>query len=244
VAALDQRRADLGKHGQRHRLKLHARQRRCGREAARHRHRVQPALSYQWQDCNAQGHNCTAIRGATGVSDTLQKSDEGFTVIFTVTAANPDASVSASSKPTALVSASAPVNTTPPTIVGTAKRTNTLTGTQRNWTGAGNTYAYQWEDCDANGQNCAAIKGATGTGYTLQSSDERDTVIFAVTATNPDASVTATAKPTAAVAAMPSLSTHAPVISGTAQQGQLLSMSRADLERARWHHLHVSMGAV
>ena len=60
-------------------------------------------------------------------------------------------------------------------------------------------YAAHWEDCDQNGENCAAIKGASFSTYTLGVSDEGHTVIVSVTASNPDATVSASSQPTAVV---------------------------------------------
>jgi hypothetical protein len=62
----------------------------------------------------------------------------------------------------------APVNTAPPSISGTASVGKPLTevhGTWRNFPPG--VYFYQWEDCDASGNNCQAIAGGT-TGCAAQ----------------------------------------------------------------------------
>jgi hypothetical protein len=45
-------------------------------------------FTYQWQDCDAAGSNCTPITGATGLTYLLQASDVGHTIRFQVTAYN------------------------------------------------------------------------------------------------------------------------------------------------------------
>ena len=181
------------------------------------------AYAYQWEDCNAAGQSCQAISGQAGLSYTLQKSDEGSTIAFTVTASNADKTVTAVSKPTPVVLASAPVNTSPPVGSGSVMRTMTLTATTGTWTGTGSTYAYQWEDCNAAGQSCQAISGATGATRVLAQSDEGMSIRVIVTATNADGSATATSFPTAVVAADPPGLTRVAVITGTAKQGQVLT---------------------
>jgi len=60
-------------------------------------------------------------------------------------------------------------------------------------------YSYQWEDCDAQGKNCAAIAGATDASYTAAPSDLGDTLRVAITAADDDGFQTTTSAPTAAV---------------------------------------------
>jgi hypothetical protein len=96
----------------------------------------------------------------------------------------------------------APQNTAPPTISGTATVGQTLTATTGTFTGDQPiTYAYQWQRCDTNGNNCVNIAGATAQSYALQAADLAHTVRVVVTATNARGSATATSVPTAAVRA-------------------------------------------
>jgi len=60
-------------------------------------------------------------------------------------------------------------------------------------------YSYQWEDCDAQGNNCAAIAAATDASYTAAPSDLGDTLRVAITAADGDGFQTATSAATAAV---------------------------------------------
>ena len=89
-----------------------------------------------------------------------------------------------------------------------------------------NTYAYAWLRCNANGNGCNAISGATGTQYTLTASDDGHRIRFRVTATNGEGSTAATSAATAVVVASGKpANTAAPAISGTPQEGSTLTGS-------------------
>src|ERR1700749_1273441 len=92
-----------------------------------------------------------------------------------------------------------PTNTASPTISGTAQEGATLTASQGTWTESPTSFAYAWSRCDANGDNCAAVAGATASSYTVQSADVSGTVRVTVTAKNADGSGQATSAPTAVV---------------------------------------------
>jgi acid phosphatase type 7 len=116
-----------------------------------------------------------------------------------VTARNSAGSASATSAQTAVVTAP-PVNSSPPTISGTAQQGQTLTANRGTWTGSPTpTYTYQWRRCDATGGACADISGATATSYTLISTDVGKTIRVVVTATNSVGSSSATSAQTAVV---------------------------------------------
>ena len=191
------------------------------------------AYSYQWQDCDATGNNCVAISGATGVTQTLGQDDVGHTIRAVVTAANAGGATARSSAATSVVVPGAPVNTAAPTITGTATDTQTLAAGTGAWTNTPTAYSYQWQDCDATGANCTTIGGATGSTYTLQSSDLGDTVRVIVKAANIAGSTTATSAPTSAVGPAlvpwanvdPPAAITGPVISGTAVVGDTLACS-------------------
>jgi 5-hydroxyisourate hydrolase-like protein (transthyretin family) len=66
------------------------------------------SYSYQWQDCDSAGNNCSVIVGATGPTYTLSASDVGHTIRVQETASNSAGpSAPATSEPTALVTAPA-----------------------------------------------------------------------------------------------------------------------------------------
>ena len=142
-----------------------------------------------------------------------------------VTATNVDGTLTADSHTTATVLQALPQASVLPVLTGTAHRTQTLSTTQGTWTGSPTSITGQWERCKASGQSCQPATGATGSTYTLGKADEGDTIIYAVSATNPGGTVIADSKPTAVVAVFAPKNTHIPVISGTAQQGQTLTIS-------------------
>lgn len=98
--------------------------------------------------------------------------------------------------------ATAPSNTTPPKISGTAQVGNLLTTDNGSFSGTTPfTYTYQWRVCDQNGGACHDIAGAQGNEYTVKSGDQGNTIRVAVTAKNSDGSDTGTSVPTAVVSA-------------------------------------------
>lgn len=122
--------------------------------------------------------------------------------------------------------AAAPQNTSAPTISGDPRAGQTLTASPGSWSGTTPiTYTYQWFRCGANLDNCAALAGASGNTYTVQSDDVGKRLLVQVTATNADGSGTAEAS-TATVAPAGGnapQNTAKPKISGTAREGEKLA---------------------
>lgn len=93
-----------------------------------------------------------------------------------------------------------PTNTTKPAISGTAQTGQTLTASQGSWTSDTTpTFSYQWLACDAQGNNCASISGATNQTYVVQTGDVGKTIRVEVTAKNTSGATSATSAQTAAV---------------------------------------------
>ena len=160
------------------------------------------SYAYQWQNC-ATASSCSNVNGATSSTYTLQSTDVGKTIDVVVTASNAGGSGSATSAQTQTVTAAtpaAPVNTSPPTISGTAQQGDTLTAGNGSWSNGPTSYAYQWQDCTS-ASACSNISGATGSTYTLGSSDVGKTVDVVVTASNAGGSGSATSAQTATVTA-------------------------------------------
>jgi hypothetical protein len=69
-------------------------------------------------------------------------------------------------------------------ISGSTTQGQTLTEAHGSWTNSPMSYAYQWEDCDASGNSCTAISGATGQTYVLTAGDVGHTIRVQERATN------------------------------------------------------------
>ena len=123
--------------------------------------------------------------------------------------------------------AAAPVNTSPPTISGTAQVGQTLTAGNGTWSNAPTSFAYQWLRCNGGGNSCDTVANATQQTYTLVAADVGSTMRVRVTATNADGSGAAQSEQTAVVAPVTSSAapknTAPPTIAGTAKVGQTLT---------------------
>ncbi len=125
----------------------------------------------------------------------------------------------------AAASSAKPVNTSRPTISGSAQEGQTLTGSKGAWSNSPTDYTYTWQRCNKSGDNCSGIGSAHNATYVLTSADVDQTIRFKVKATNADGSATATSTATGvvtAVAAVPH-NTSPPTITGTPQEGQTLT---------------------
>jgi hypothetical protein len=112
-----------------------------------------------------------------------------------------------------------------PTIAGTPQQGDTLSVSHGSWSNSPSSYSYGWEDCDTSGNNCAAITGVTSSSYKLEASDVGDTVLAVVTATNASGSTPVASATTGPVLPPVPSNSREPVISGTAQQGDTLSVT-------------------
>ena len=118
-----------------------------------------PSYSYQWQDCDSSGVNCSNIGGVAGSSYTLADGDIGHTIRVVVTGSNGAGSASATSTQTAPVAPPPPpANTTQPVINGSAVQGQTLSVTTGSWTNDPESYGYVWQDCGSSGASCTNIK--------------------------------------------------------------------------------------
>src|SRR5207245_11367669 len=114
----------------------------------------------------------------------------------------------------------APSNTAPPTITGTAQQGQTLTEQPGSWTNEPSSFAYQWQQCDSSGANCAPISGATGQTYVPVAADVGHTIRVSEEASNAFGTGNpATSAQTAVVLPAPPSNTSPPTTTGTAHQG-------------------------
>jgi len=131
--------------------------------------------------------------------------------------------------------ATVPVNVTPPSIIsnppGTAYVGGGLADAGGSWTATpapGTAIAVQWLRCDADGQACAPIPGATSPNYRMALADVGHTIRVQETGSNgPDVSAPVVSAPTVVVRTLPVgvNYTKQPVISGRPVIGQTLRVS-------------------
>ncbi|MGZ6638310.1 MAG: hypothetical protein ACXVII_36290, partial [Solirubrobacteraceae bacterium] len=126
---------------------------------------------------------------------------------------------------TATASAAGPVDSTPPTLAGIAQQGQSLTLTPGKWTDAtAVTVSDVWESCV--GASCSAISPQPGASYTLTAADVGRSIEVVETATATDGTATLASTPTATVIALPPVNTAPPTTGGTAQEGQVLTLTQ------------------
>ena len=149
--------------------------------------------SFQWQWCDyANPPQCEDIPGAISSSYAPSGDYINHTLQLKVTAKNSAGSDIAYSRRSYPVLGDAPVNTVSPKILaGSIEIGSTITSDTGTF--AGSTpfhFTYQWQRCQAAGQPCTAITGATSSSYVLQPADQGWTIRSYVTATNGGGSYT------------------------------------------------------
>jgi hypothetical protein len=182
---------------------------------------VPTAYARQWQRCDEDGHDCADIAGATGQTYAVAAEDLGHALVVVVTASNAGGSGSASSA--AVLIPPPPVNQTLPAVTNAGAdaggravlagdRLKAVTG---GWSHAAD-FAYAWQRCDAAGEACAPIAGATDVTYVADTADIGSTLRVTVTASNPNGSADATSAATGAVISNDlAARSGAPVVDGT-----------------------------
>jgi hypothetical protein len=172
-------------------------------------------ITWQWQRCNAQASSCGDISGANKTSYLLTAADVGSRIRIVQTLSKRDCNAHGQdcrdslspqvSAPTNLVApkpVAGPTNTQLPEITGTAMEEETLTATTGLWNGPQPiSVSHQWYRCDANGNSCGGITGATAQTYQLTSADVGFTIRVTGTATNAGGSAFATSQQTPVIAA-------------------------------------------
>jgi hypothetical protein len=122
--------------------------------------------------------------------------------------------------------AAAPQTTSPPTVEGKFQVGETVSAGTGSWSNNPTTFAFQWQRCSNSGSGCVDIAGATGRTYKLTAAEVDKTVRVLVTASNADGKSTANSHPSPVVSdASAPRNTTRPVITGTAQVGQTLTVS-------------------
>jgi len=121
----------------------------------------------------------------------------------------------------------APSNNSAPSISGGTTIGSVLTANPGTWAGSTPlSFQYQWQTCGSTGGSCHALSGATAQTYTLQSTDQGNTLRVNVIASNSDGSANSTSAATAVISAAKGPSnTAVPTITGTAAVGSTLTAS-------------------
>ena len=195
------------------------------------------ATTYSWLRCNTSGRACVAVAGASAATYVPVAADLGHTLVARVqgTVASvfqvvlsvaTGVVVQGSASTTTTATTTAAATTTVPGSPGTASTRPTIGGTTRagqRLTGAASgASAYQWYRCDASGAHCSSIRGAVKSTYTEVAKDVGKTLALTVTV-NGSPSYASLVGPVAAATAL--ASTAQPALSGTPQQGQTLTAS-------------------
>jgi hypothetical protein len=162
------------------------------------------SFQFRWFRCQGAGapdaSDCRRISNASDNTYVLRQADAGFRIRSQVVARNADGQDTATSNPTGIVTAARPVNTTEPSISGTARVGSTLTANRGEWAGDQPiTYSFIWLRCTDKGDNCSEIQGANDTTYEVRDSDTGRTIRVRVTARNDRGSASAISNPTGVV---------------------------------------------
>jgi hypothetical protein len=185
------------------------------------------SYSYQWERCDEHGEGCGTITGATESSYTPGEADIGDTLKVDVTATGTAGAESATSPASEVIFSEpiAPEDLFVPSIEGNLTSGEMLTAQPGTWVSSeAISYAYQWQKCNEEGEECADISGATSSTYTLVEGDINSTLRVIVTGDNTLGTASATSEQTEVVGAAGSpANTVRPVINGTAKQGERLT---------------------
>ena len=183
-------------------------------------------LDFQWLRCDANGANCLAISGAIGRNYVPVGDDVGATLAVSETATDAGGtSDPVQSSLTAVVTGAVPQDTSPPSISGDALEGNPVSEQHGTWTNQPTGYTYEWLRCDAAGDPCTSIDGATDQSYTPVAADIGSTLEVDETAHNQTGNAVsgATSAPTATVVAAVPVNSQPPTVSGSPDEGVTLS---------------------
>jgi hypothetical protein len=160
--------------------------------------------AFRWRRCDGAGKpdasDCPRIANANNASYTLRQADAGLRIRSQIIATNADGASMAASNATSVVTSAKPTNTDPPTISGTPAPDKRLQANRGTWVGEKPiTYAYRWLRCNADGDNCSELEGATDSDYVVRNGDVGRTLRVRVSARNDAGSASAISAQTAVV---------------------------------------------
>jgi hypothetical protein len=182
-----------------------------------------PTFTYQWEQCDGMGNNCSTIAGAIAAGYAPVSGDVGHTLRAQVIASNTAGSTTATSAATAAILVAAPTDSALPAVSGTAQSGQTLSASTGTWSNTPTGFGYQWSQCDSSGNACAPIATATSASYLTGPGDVGHTLRVTVTATNAGGPGQATSSQSQVVSSPPPPNTAPPTNSGPTQQGQTIA---------------------
>ena len=185
-------------------------------------------FEYYWERCDGWGDKvCRKVDGSDG--DRTYKIDEddlAYTLRIVVWAIGTDGRGYAVSDKSAVVYRHAPTNLHPPSISGTARLGETLTGHPGEWTRPlDGGLEFDWLRCDTEGQHCTFLF-ESGRRYRITREDLGHTIKFRVAGWSDGAATVALSPPTEVVPAYPPVNTVAPSITGLQRLGEKLTANR------------------
>ena len=183
----------------------------------------------QWLRCDATGANCTAIAGADGTTYAAVSDDIGSRLRARVTGTNSAGTATAETAVGSIVEVAPPAAAVMPSVSGTARDAQTLTGSRGVWTGTGPiAYNWQWRRCSPTGASCVNIPGADQETYRLTPADVKFTIRLRIEATNRRTMTPAESPPSAGVQAAKPEILVLPQITGATRDGETLTASDGD----------------
>ena len=183
------------------------------------------AYVYQWKRSATSDGTYADIVGATSSTYVVLAGDLGYFIKAATTASNTGgSSISVYSVVTSQSIDIAPVNATSPAITGTAQTGQTLSVSDGNWDHRPTSFTYQWKRSSTSDGTYSNITNATSASYVVTVGDIGYFIRGVVSGVNTGGSSSgAISAATAAVIDIPPVAATAPVISGTAQNGQTLT---------------------
>jgi hypothetical protein len=191
-------------------------------------------FTYQWQ--RNTGAGWFDVEWATSRRYLLDSDDVAARLRVRVTARNAHGEATVMSPDVGPVKPLTPVNLTPPTVSGEAKRGEALQADEGDWEPAGE-FSWQWQRSTDGGSSFTDIAGATNAKYTLTTADRGARVRAHLTASNVDGTVSLDTGAVGPVLATPPTVSGSASIAGTAKRGLSLaatvgSWSPSDVELA------------
>jgi len=172
-----------------------------------------------WQLCNP---TCADTGQSTATPYTIPAGAAGGTIKVVETASATDGTNSSTASTTTVLPAAPTPAAGVPSVLGAAVQNGSLSVVHGGWNGSPTTYTDTWYRCAATCVSTAIV----GSTYVLGLADVGSTIEVVETATNLGGTSTATetSSQTAAVVGIP-VNTVPPVITGTPQQGQVLTVT-------------------